>query len=143
MNTDEPNYLFVYGTLRKAVNNPVKEQIIDDVEWIGEAAIEGILYDIGNYPGAIPATNNEKGIIKGEIIKIRHPEKILKILDNYEGFDPEQSDKSEYCRKQIIAQLANGEEVKAWVYFYNFSVNGKTRIPHTDYLEYLKTKKSE
>ena len=140
MNAKEPNYLFVYGTLRKAVNNPVKNQIIDYVVWIGEAEIEGIMYDIGNYPGAVAATNNDKGLVKGEILKITQPKKLLKILDDYEGIDAEQPDKSEYCRRQIIATLVNGEEVKAWVYLYNFSVHGKTRIQQTDYLDYLKKK---
>jgi gamma-glutamylcyclotransferase (GGCT)/AIG2-like uncharacterized protein YtfP len=122
------------------MNNPVKYKIIDDVEWIGESEIQGRLYDIGKYPGALPANNKRGGSIKGEILKIKHPERILKILDQYEGFNPNELNKSEYYRAQEKINLPDGSEIKAWVYWYNFPVEGKKRIRHKDYLDYLKKK---
>ena len=54
---EAPDYLFVYGTLRKGMDNPVKDHIMDDVDWIGEAQVKGKLYDIGNYTGAVPVND--------------------------------------------------------------------------------------
>ena len=60
-----------------------------DVELVGPAVIRGKLYDIGRYPGAVPGSDKESRQIKGEVLKITHPKKVLRILDQYEGFDPE------------------------------------------------------
>jgi gamma-glutamylcyclotransferase (GGCT)/AIG2-like uncharacterized protein YtfP len=142
MRAEEPHYLFVYGTLRTGFNHPVNREIMNDVEWMGESAIRGKLYDIGKYPGALRATDSKQVFIKGEVLRIKYPKKVLRILDQYEGFDPELPGKSEYYRDQELVRLADGKEIKAWVYWYNFPVEGKRRIRHRDYLDYLKKKKS-
>ena len=140
MKTLEASYLFVYGTLRKEFLHPVKREIRNDVEWVGTSFIRGRLYDIGSYPGAVRATDNKSVTIKGEILKITHPGKVLRILDQYEGFDPASPENCEYYRDQEVVKLPNGDEIKAWVYWYNFPVKGKRRIRHKDYVEYLKKK---
>ncbi len=132
----------MYGTLRTGFTHPVKLEIKDDVEWIGESAIRGRLYDIGKYPGALRATDHKSVVIKGEVLKIKHPKKVLRILDQYEGYDHRNPGASEYYREQETLTLPNGKEIKAWVYWYNFPVKGKRRIRHKDYLDYLKKKKS-
>lgn len=142
MRVEEPHYLFVYGTLRTGFGNPVIKEIMQDVELIGESVIRGKLYDIGRYPGAVRITDRESGSIKGEVLKIMHPRKVLRILDQYEGFDPETPGKSEYCRDLTPVRLPKGKEVMAWVYWYNFPVEGKRRIRNNDYVDYLKTKQS-
>lgn len=142
MMTDAPNYLFVYGTLRKGFDIPVKKQIINDVEWIGESEIPGALYDIGNYPGAVRSSETEAGSIKGEILKLNNPDKVLRILDEYEGINPHHQNTAEYFRAQESINLPDGQQVNAWIYWYNFPVEGKKRIRHKDYLDYLKKKKS-
>jgi gamma-glutamylcyclotransferase (GGCT)/AIG2-like uncharacterized protein YtfP len=135
-------YLFVYGTLRKGMSNNIKDRIVNDVQWIGEAEIRGRLYDIGNYPGAVPADNEDKAYVKGEILKLNNPETILKILDDYEGIDPDKPDDCEYRRGQYKICLPDGKEVNTWIYWYNLPVEGKVRIREQDYLVYLKEKKS-
>lgn len=113
-----------------------------DVELIGESLIRGKLYDIGKYPGALRVEGNTASFIKGEILRIKHPKKVFRILDQYEGYDPEARVRSEYCRGEELISLPNGKEVMAWVYWYNFPVDGKRRIRHHDYVEYLKKKSS-
>jgi gamma-glutamylcyclotransferase (GGCT)/AIG2-like uncharacterized protein YtfP len=142
MKIAEPIYLFVYGTLRTGVGNPVRKEIMYDVELIGQSVIRGKMYDIGRYPGAVPGADKEPASIIGEVLKMTHPKKVLRILDQYEGFDPEMPERSEYRRDLIAVQLPNGKEVMAWVYWYNLPVVGKRRIRNNDYLDYLKTKKS-
>jgi gamma-glutamylcyclotransferase (GGCT)/AIG2-like uncharacterized protein YtfP len=128
MKDEAPDYLFVYGTLREGIHNPVKDRIIDDVEWIGQAEIKGELYDIGSYTGAIPANDHDSSSIKGEIIKLRSPGKVLKILDQYEGINPGRHTNSEYRRDRVLTSLPDGKEINAWVYWYNFPVKGKRRL---------------
>lgn len=132
--------MFVYGTLRKAFRHPVKREIMNDVEWIGETAIRARMYDIGRYPGAVEVKDDKKVLVKGEILLLKHPKKVLRILDQYEGFNSDQLEKSEYCRERVLIRLPNGNEENAWVYWYNFPINGKRRIRHKDYVEYVRKK---
>ncbi len=140
MKNDPSYYLFVYGTLRNGFNIPVQDQIKDNIEWLGTSEIKGKLYDIGDYPAALPAEKNAKSTIKGEVIKLHNPKKVLKVLDAYEGYNPKELSKSEYYRNKETITLQDGKQIDAWVYWYNFPVAGKRRIRHKDYLNYLKKK---
>ena len=131
-------YLFVYGTLRKSFDSPIQEKIAPDVEWIGDAVIGGKLFDIGTYPGAVPLDEGENEHIKGELIRINDVERVMGILDEYEGFDLRNVNSSEYIRKQESVVLENRKLFLAWIYWYNWSVEGKSRITNNDYLNYLK-----
>ena len=136
-------YLFVYGTLRKDFDSPILEKISRNVEWLGGAVIRGKLFDIGKYPGAVPLNEGENGDIKGELIRINDEETVMKILDEYEGFDRRNANSSEYIRKKESVVLENRETLLAWVYWYNWSVEGKARITNNDYLNYLKNRSRE
>ena len=142
MRVQEPTYLFVYGTLRKGFAHPVKREIKDDVEWIGETFIRGRLFDIGKYPGALRIDETKRGCIKGEVLKLTHPRKVFRILDQYEGFNANAPEDSEYRRDLELVRMPDGKEIKAWVYWYNVNVQGKRRIRNQDYLDYLKKKSS-
>jgi gamma-glutamylcyclotransferase (GGCT)/AIG2-like uncharacterized protein YtfP len=132
----EHTYLFVYGTLRKGFALLIPEKITSDVEWVGYSKVKGKLYDIGKYPGAVPDDSGEL-FIKGEIIKIKAPGKVFKYLDNYEGYNVEDVQASEYCRSKEWFSLEDGTIVEAWIYWYNFAVNGKKRIDENDYIKFL------
>jgi gamma-glutamylcyclotransferase (GGCT)/AIG2-like uncharacterized protein YtfP len=138
--TNDTTYLFVYGTLRKGIASPVSKAIAEDMEWVGFSKVKGELYDIGTYPGAIPA--DSENFITGEILKINEPAKVLPVLDGYEGFDPGNGQASEYLRKMEWFDLNDGTRLRAWIYWYNFPVTGKRRITNNDYLQYLQTKQS-
>ena len=139
MKNDGQEYLFVYGTLRNGVSLPINQQIAKDIEWVGASQIKGRLYDIGEYPGALPAEKSNS-LIKGEILRIKKPRKVLKLLDEYEGYNSKNVKTSEYYRKKEIVELEDGNKVQAWVYWYNFPVENKPRIRNRDYLNYLKKK---
>ena len=133
-------YLFVYGTLRKGVELPINKQIQKHLEWIGQAEMQGELFDIGEYPGAKQLSNDVESFIKGDVFKILD-QKVLKVLDDYEGFYANEPDSSEYLRKDEMLEL-DGKKIIVWLYWYNRSTDNKIRIRHKDYLEYLKTKKT-
>jgi gamma-glutamylcyclotransferase (GGCT)/AIG2-like uncharacterized protein YtfP len=61
----------------------------------------------------------------------------MKVLTGM-GYDPRQLKNSEYYREKERLVLDDGRKVEAWVYWYNFPVEGKKRIRHKDYLNYLK-----
>jgi gamma-glutamylcyclotransferase (GGCT)/AIG2-like uncharacterized protein YtfP len=137
----QTNYLFVYGTLRKGFGLHLSDEIKDDLVYVGGATINGELYDIGEYPAALPSPEKDSKI-SGEIYLLLHPRKVFKILDEYEGYDRENIEKSEYYRKKESLELDNGKRIDAWVYWYNFPVKGKKRIKTKDYIQYLSHKKS-
>lgn len=131
-------YLFVYGTLRSGMSSPVSHLIAGDILWKGGAMINASLYDIGGYPGAIPS-NEENSMVSGEVMELATPEKIWKILDKYEGCD-NNGVGSEYSRRKELVQLASGEVLEAWIYWYNLPVKDNRRIGSNDYLKYLQKK---
>ncbi|MEO7313035.1 MAG: gamma-glutamylcyclotransferase family protein [Chitinophagaceae bacterium] len=139
-NNIHSDYLFVYGTLRRGVEISINKEIGGDVEWVSKSEIKGALYDIGEYPGATKSPGN-KSTIRGDIFRLNNAKKVLKTLDAYEGFYPDKLSTSEYLRKKESIEMDNGEILDVWVYWYNLPVEGKQRIRHKDYLQYLKKKK--
>jgi gamma-glutamylcyclotransferase (GGCT)/AIG2-like uncharacterized protein YtfP len=133
MSTSRSYYLFAYGTLRSS-NAPVMKQVEQKLEFVGEAEIRGKLYDMGDYPAACPAGENENSVIHGEVFRVTDPEEVFSALDGYEG--------SAYSRKEEEVTLPDGAKAKAFVYWYTLPVNEKQRIKHKDYLEYLKEKRN-
>lgn len=135
----QPNYLFVYGTLRKEFGLQLTKEIKDNIIYTGGATINGKMYDIGEYPAALPSANEHSKIV-GEIYELKHPRKIFRLLDEYEGYDRKHLSQSEYYRKKETLELETGEKIQAWVYWYNFPIKNKRKIKQKDYLEYLKKK---
>ena len=56
--------LFVYGSLRSGFRNPVYEYLTKYFHLQGEAVVKGKLYDLGEYPVALPT--DEDKFISGE-----------------------------------------------------------------------------
>ena len=133
------DYLFVYGTLRKAFNLHWFKQIEDDIQWLGLSEIRGALYDLGDYPGAVQEYNS---VITGDVFRMIYPKKVLAILDEYEGYDSTNEIQSLFVRQKESILLTNGKDIEAWVYWYNRSVKDKRRIYCKDYLDYIKKNKT-
>jgi gamma-glutamylcyclotransferase (GGCT)/AIG2-like uncharacterized protein YtfP len=89
------------------------------------------LYDIGDYPGAVKASLGS--YIVGDVFVVQNGEKVFSILDEYEG--------DEYRREEVTVKMDEGKEVKAWIYWYSAGTDEVRHIQHSDYLEYLKSKK--
>ena len=123
--------VFVYGTLRKDFALPLLEQLGDTIRFVGVGKVEGTLYDIGDYPGAVK--NSKEPSIIGDVFDVDDSNRVFWILDEYEG--------SEYSREEVTVKMNNGDEVTAWIYWYNGETKDDLRIKGSDYLEYLKSKK--
>jgi gamma-glutamylcyclotransferase (GGCT)/AIG2-like uncharacterized protein YtfP len=103
-------YLFVYGTLRRGSESKYAQQLTEQGEFVGEARVDGHLFDFGRYPGARRAN----GSVVGEIFQIDEP--LLAALDEYEG--------PEFERAIVSAQMDDGRVTNCWIYWYVGTATG-------------------
>lgn len=130
MMTRNPKYIFVYGSLRRGRQPLNGWQRQFGAQYVGRGFIRAGLYNLGRYPGVIPS---EKFKTYGEVYRLTNKEPVLKHLDRYEGYDPEDHQGSLFVRKPINVTLENGRRVVAWVYFYNKRVSKERLIPSGEY----------
>ena len=131
--------LFVYGTLRRSLigtqKNAALIQIMNGLQFIGEGSVNGQLYDLGDYPGAILGDNFDNKI-RGEIYQLDDPQAVLTVLDQYEGFIPGELEASLFARVKAKITMSDGSQVESWIYVYNdWVVTGKL-IESGDYAKY-------
>lgn len=121
------SYLFVYGTLLDA-NNVYGDFLKRNSEYITEGSFHGKLYHIGEYPGAhyIP---EEKGKVYGSIVAMTDENKVLRVLDDYEGFGFSGTVPNEFTREFMNIDTANGDKLDCWVYLFNLPVTNFKFIP--------------
>ena len=105
---------FVYGTLIPDQPNYYlwKDSIINTKKGL----IKNYqLFDMGHYPMIVELEgNNVDGIVIH--IKTEDYDKITKIIDNLEGYNPERHGSSAYNREIRDIELEDGELMKAWIY---------------------------
>ena len=132
--------LFVYGSLRSGFRNPVYGYLTKYFHLLGEALVKGRVYDMGDFPVAIP-TAGEK-FISGELYCINNPLEFswaIGQLDDYEGINTEEGEVALYKREEVLV-YQNGQPVTAWIYWFNGDVTGKPEIESGDLLQYLQQK---
>lgn len=122
----EGDLVFVYGTLRPGNGNSLTH-FQGGARLIGPDNINGLLYNIGWFPGAINVNDNapfnpDQSIIVGEVFQI--PSEFLgRRLDQYEGFP------NLYDRVRVMTERG----LYAWVYTYNSDVSDAWLIPDGDW----------
>lgn len=132
--------LFVYGSLRKGFHHPAYRYISDHFHFVGEGKVKGLLYNMGEYPAALP-TKEEQYII-GELYAINDPGEFgwaIAQLDDYEGVNPTEGEPALY-RRDVVAVLHNNLTTEAWVYWYGGDCTGKPIIASGDVLAYRQGK---
>ncbi len=118
MNSGPFTYLFFYGSLKKAFSIQDQLGIRGALSFVEEASIAGQLYDLGPYPALVKGT----GTVYGELFALRD-EKVLTILDEYEGFDPDSPKTSFYIR-----ELASCGERSVWIYVFQGDLRFAERL---------------
>lgn len=121
------SFLFVYGTLRKNAGTRMSQILARYSEYVGEATMQGVLYEIEDYPGVVESTKPED-IVCGELHKIVDDNVLLPLLDDYEACSEQFLQPHEYVRKILPVTLTSGDRVMTWVYVYNRDVTGLQRI---------------
>ena len=127
-------YIFVYGTLRSAPRHEMNKVLERYGHRVGRGKIPGILYDVGRYPGAVKRSGT-RAFVWGDVYSLRDPDRALKILDRYEGWDEKNPGSAEFRRSRVTIDLGPGKKVSAWVYLYNRPTTGLPRITSGDYLK--------
>lgn len=125
------DYLVVYGTLRK---NGGAGKYMEGAEYIDKAIIPGKLYHLGGFPGL----KEGEGKVVGELYEIIDPS-IHKLLDMYEGYDPDREDRSLFIRRKVEVELETPDmsttyTKEAWVYYFNGNVKSNHLIEDGDWL---------
>ena len=132
--------IFVYGSLRSGFHHPAYEYISRYFTLLGNAKVKGSLYDMGEYPAAVPSNGNT--FITGELYTIQHDDEFgwaIAQLDDYEGVHPEDGETALYRREQTTVYI-NDTETPAWIYWFNGDVAGKTLIESGDVLQFMQQK---
>jgi len=127
--------VFFYGTLMRPFNRARPLRVADHLVYMGRGTISAVLFDLGIYPAAVPASD---ATAWGEVYRMAHPAIVLQVLDEFEGCRTEEPDSSLYTRDLTRVTLDDGRQVDAWVYFYNAPLGRAERIDSGDYLEHLK-----
>ncbi len=117
------NTVFVYGTLLSCQR--YHWRFLSGSTRLGRATLSGFdMLDIDTYPGIIPG----EGEVLGEVYQVS--DATLEALDELEELD-----EGTYVRQQAEVMLDSGDKIKAGIYVYNLSVEGKEKIP-ADYQPY-------
>ena len=132
--------LFVYGSLRSGFRNPIYNYLTQYFHLTGEAVVKGQFFDKGEYPVALPTTDDH--FITGELYEVNNAAEFswaMAQLDDYEGINVE-TDEEPLYRRAIADVYQNGVPVKAWIYWYNQSVEGMPVIETGDVFRYMQDK---
>ena len=105
--TDNPRYVFVYGTLRQGEQRDINRLQPAPV-CIGNSQVKGTLYNLGSYPGL---SLDGAQWVQGEVYQIT-PE-LERQLDEIEEVWPQQT--GEYVRREVVLQCA-GMDLTCLVY---------------------------
>jgi gamma-glutamylcyclotransferase (GGCT)/AIG2-like uncharacterized protein YtfP len=130
-------HIFVYGSLRSGFKSPAYNYISKYFSLVGEAKVQGKLYNMGNYPVAKPTTENT--FIVGELYKINNTDEFgfaIAQLDDYEGLFAEEDETPLYYRTKENIICLNGTIAEAWVYWFNGDVSNKPSIESGDVLAF-------
>lgn len=123
--------LFIYGTLLNH-NNEFAVYLKENSHFFANGKVKGTLYDIGEYPGAVPDNGGE--YIYGVILQIDNPEVVFLEIDDYEGYGDEQPEPNEFIRISVDVETAS-EIVTCYIYVYNRPVDGLKKIDGGRYLK--------
>jgi gamma-glutamylcyclotransferase (GGCT)/AIG2-like uncharacterized protein YtfP len=130
--------VFFYGTLMSGFKRRGRDRIDAKLTPVGQGWIHAALFDLGLYPGAVPASDTK---VFGELHRMSDPGAVLLELDAIEGFTPGRPDGSLYVRSETPVTLADGRTESAWTYFYNAPLGGAQRIESGDYLDHLRIRR--
>jgi gamma-glutamylcyclotransferase (GGCT)/AIG2-like uncharacterized protein YtfP len=118
--------LISYATLQPELAPAEIASLVSQLRPLGRASIPGILYDLGDYPGAVGGNKNLK--VWGQVFELPTDPGVLRQLDDYEEFSAAEIERSQFMRTECNATLDNGRVIKVWVYVYNRDPSSAPRI---------------
>ena len=130
--------LFVYGTLRKGHGHPMSQLLDTSAQLLGEGFFQGLLFDLGPFPVAV-STELPGQVVVGDLYLLKQGEKVLDLMDEYEGVGEVLDQGIAYQRVQVKVTLKDGAVHDSWIYLHTGHTNHLRPISSGDYLEYLKS----
>ena len=118
-------YLFIYGSLMDEANE-FGAYLQQNSSHVAEGHFNGLLYDMGEYPGAVYAPDAITKVY-GEIRLLNNPADALKIIDEYEGYGPDEVQPNLFIR-HLIAVQTGINNIICWVYLYNLGTEAYKQI---------------
>jgi gamma-glutamylcyclotransferase (GGCT)/AIG2-like uncharacterized protein YtfP len=116
-------FIFIYGTLRPGLAPGEIARAVQKLQLVGEGSIGGILYDLGDYPGAVVDAAAQTRIF-GTVFELPEDESVLPEMDRYEGVNSENEIESLFVRVKHTMKLSDGRMIECWVYAYNLEPVG-------------------
>ena len=135
--------IFVYGSLRSGFHAPAFEYISRYFDLVSDARAKGYLYDMGEFPAALPT--EEEAYLVGELYRIKHEEEFnwaIEQLDAYEGIHADPEEGAIPYRRDITTIYTPHGNTSAWIFWFNESIGNQPIIASGDMLEYLRQKKN-
>jgi gamma-glutamylcyclotransferase (GGCT)/AIG2-like uncharacterized protein YtfP len=131
LNSKNRQYLALYGSLMQSMGGLRNFCQQNELKFIDQCQIKGCLYDLGDYPGLVLGG----GSVIGELYQVTD-HSILKKLDAYERFYPDNQKNSLYLR--IKVELIHPDQ-HAWVYAYNQPVDSAEKIESGDWCDFTRS----
>jgi gamma-glutamylcyclotransferase (GGCT)/AIG2-like uncharacterized protein YtfP len=125
--------LFVYGTLMPASGHPMALRLASESALLGAATMSGRLYDLGDYPGAVPSADPADRV-HGMAVRLRNPATSLRWLDAYEGCGDDDAEPHAYQRVIASALLKSGQAIDAWIYYYRWPLSAARHLRNGCYV---------
>jgi gamma-glutamylcyclotransferase (GGCT)/AIG2-like uncharacterized protein YtfP len=119
-------YLFVYGTLLDN-DNEFGAFLKKHSTYVSKGSFNGLLYDLGEYPGAI-YKSDIKQQVHGSILLLNNDPEILSVIDEYEGYGLDEAQPNLFVRELLPVKTTSGV-IRCWVYLYNRATSGYRQIP--------------
>ena len=105
--------LFVYGTLMRAWSGHYANLLHANADFMGEASVNGRLYDLVRFPGAV-FDAGERSEVLGELFRLKGTW-LLDELDAYEACRPR--DPLPHLFRRCVVQVKAGQtSTAAWAY---------------------------
>lgn len=124
-----PLLLATYGTLMRASGGMGRLGIAGQVSFERRCQFAGVLYDLDQFPGAVPGEKE----VHGELFRLHDPQ-VWTVLDAYEGYEADREEASLFVRRQVVLQ--EPADCTAWVYWFNGDPTGHPRVPSGDWAAY-------
>lgn len=132
MNTDK---IFVYGSLMGGIKSPIATYLKSNSTFLGEGKVNGLLLDIGHYPGLVYDPESEDRVV-GHIFELNNSKEMLPNLDHYECVGPAFEEPNQY-RRELVKVVLNNQIIDCWAYIYNLPIEGIKIIESGNYLAYF------
>ena len=130
---------FVYGTL--IPDQPNYYLWSDSIVSTKDGLIRNYqLFDMGHYPMIVESKGNN---VYGMLMYVKNEDytKVTKIIDNLEGYNPENHGSSAYNREMRDIELKDGEIEKAWIYIGSKEyVNKENKVKDGNWVKHISKK---